>query len=242
MKSKYIAGLTSIIAIVVTLFQVHISDINKNKELELARIQSDSNYKLAQLHEERTWKYKMTEFMAKYKKDIFSDDLNTRKNIQKIMMVSFPNNITTKIFTDLAKISNKDDWLKALYILRRVDQPTVFIQITKDFPEEIIEPISDTIAGGDISYVTNDEYIDNNLTEGDVRYFFEEDELLAKKVLNDFKSMACTQGYELNLKLLSFVKNKDRNIKGTIEVWLSTKSAKKIKDKKHDCYYEEENI
>lgn len=242
MKNKYIAAITSIIAIVVTLFQVYISNTNKNKELELAKIQSDANYKLAQLRENRTWKYKMTEFMAKYKKDIFSNDLNTRKNIQKIMMVSFPNNITSKIFVDLAKISEEDDWLKALDILKRVDQPTVFIQMTKDFPKEILEPMADTIATGDISYVSNDEYIDNGLTEGDVRYFFEEDESLAKEVINDFRSMACGEGYELNLKLLSFIKNKDRNIKGTIEVWLSPTNVKKIQDKEHDCYYEEENI
>lgn len=50
MKSKYIAAVTSVIAITVTLFQVYIQNNNKNKELELVRIQSEANYKLAQLH------------------------------------------------------------------------------------------------------------------------------------------------------------------------------------------------
>jgi hypothetical protein len=242
MKSKYIAAITSIIAITVTLFQVYIQNVNKNKELELAHIQSEANYKLAQLHEDRTWKYKITEFMAKYKNDIFSEDLETRRNIQKIMMISFPTHITSKIFSNLAKISNHRDWLSAKDILKRIDQPTVYIQIVKGFPEQIIEPIADTMACGDISYVTNDEYVDSSLTSGDVRYFFEEDKELAQQVLKDFVSMVCGVGYKLKLKLLPLTKNKDRNIKGTIEVWLSPKSAYLVTDKENECYYKEPNI
>lgn len=242
MKSKYIAAITSVIAITVTIFQVYIQNSNKNKELELARIQSKANYELAELHEDRTWKYKMTEFMAKYKDDIFSEDLRTRKNIQKIMMVSFPTKITSQIFNDLAKVSNHNDWLKAREILKRIDQPTVYIQIVKGFPEQILEPIADTIACGDISYVTNDEYVDGSLTSGDVRYFFKEDKKLAEQVLNDFVSMACGEGYKLKLQLLPLTKNKDRNIKGTIEVWLNPKNVHKVINKEDKCYYEKPDI
>jgi len=242
MKNKYIAAITSVIAITVTLFQVYIQNSNKNKELALARIQSEANYKLTKLHEDRTWKYKMTEFMAKYKDDIFSEDLETRRNIQRIMMVSFPIDIASKIFGDLAKVSNHSDWLSAKEILKRINQPTVYIQIVKGFPEKILEPIADTIACGDISYVTNDEYVDSSLTNGDVRYFFNEDKKLAQQVLNDFVSMACGEGYKLKLKLLPLTKNKDRNIKGTIEIWLSPKSVHLVTNKKNECYYKEPNI
>lgn len=34
--------------------------------------------------------------MAKYKNDIFSENLETRRNIQKIMMISFPSNLHLK--------------------------------------------------------------------------------------------------------------------------------------------------
>lgn len=239
MKSKYIAAITSVIAITVTLFQFFIQRVDKNKELELARIHADESYKLALLHEDRTWKHSMTEFMAKYKDDIFSEDIETRKNIQKIMMISFPAKITSQIFSGLAKVSNHSDWLKAMEILKRIDQPTAYIQIVKGFPDRILEPIADTIACGNISYVTNDEYVDSSLTSGDVRYFFDEDKALAEQVLNDFVSMACGEGYKLKLKLLPLTKNKDRNIKGTIEVWLSPKSVYLVTDKKDECYYEE---
>ena len=158
------------------------------------------------------------------------------------MMVSFPSNIISKIFNDIAKISKDKDWLNAVEILKRIDQPTVYIQIVKGFPKNVLEPIADTIACGDISYVTNDEYIDDSLTNGDVRYFFKEDKELAKTVLKDFVDMACNEGYELKLKLLPLTKNKDRNIKNTIEVWLSPKSIKKVKDKSHKCFYDELNI
>ena len=231
MKSKYIAAVTSIIAISVTLFQVYIQQTNKTKELELARIESNSKYKLAKLHEERSWNHKMTEFMAKYKEDIFSENLETRLNIQKIMMVSFPQSITSNIFNDLAKVSKKMDWLSAIDILKRINQPTVYIQIVKGFPEHVLEPIADTIACGDISYVTIDEHVDESLTHGDVRYFFKEDKELAETVLKDFSNIICQEGYEINLKLVALTKNSDRNINETVEVWLSPKSIKKIIDK-----------
>lgn len=242
MKSKYIAVITSVIAVSVTLFQVYIQHISKTKELELAHLKYESEYRLAKLHEDRSWKYKMTEFMARYKEDIFSKDLETKLNIQKIMMVSFPVNITTQIFSDLAKVSQDKEWLKAIKLLKRIDTPTVYIQIEKGVPDAILEPIADTIAEGDISYFTNDEYIDENLTNGDVRYFLPNDKQLAETVLKDFVDMACEEGYKLDLQLIPLIQNKDRNIQGTIEVWLSAKSIQKITNPKDDCFYEEPKI
>ncbi|MCB4762032.1 MAG: hypothetical protein LGB78_04395 [Sulfurovum sp.] len=231
MKAKYLVFITAIISICVTYYNLEIVKLNNEQTLELSKI-----------HEERDWKYKMTEFMAKYKKDIFSDDLETRQNIQKIMMISFPKNITSNIFNDLAKISQQNDWLNAINILKRIDQPTVYIQIAKGFPEKVLEPIADTIACGDISYVTNDEYVNNSLKNSNVRYFLEEDKKLAEIVLKDFTEMICREGYIIDLKLLPLTKNRDRNLNGTIEVWLSPKDIKKVTDKNNKCYYKEPHI
>ena len=232
MKAKYLLLITTIIGIFVTYYNIQITKLDNEKILQLAKI-----------HEDRDWKYKLTDFMGKHMDDIFSEDLRTRENIRKIMMVSFSTDITSKIFSNMAKVSiHKNEWLKAQNILKRINQPTVYMQIVKGFPEKILEPIADTIACGDISYVTNDEYVDSNLTNGDVRYFVNEDKTLAQQVLNDFVSMACGEGYALKLKLLPLTKNKDRNIKGTIEVWLSPKNVHLVTDKKNECYYEEVNI
>ena len=239
MKSEALISIVSVlITAIIMISQIMIENINKSKELSLVKIQHLENYKLSKLHEEREWKYKLTNFMAKYKDDIFSDDLDTRKKIQKIMIVSFPKEVLIKVFKDIYKLSNNKDWNQSLTILNRLNKPTVYIQIVKGFPEEIINEIGDTLAEGDISYFTNDEYVDKTLTKGDVRYFFKEDKTLAKTVLKDFVDLACSDGYKLNLKLIPMIRNNDRNSKGTIEVWLSPESIKKIVDKNYTCYGE----
>ena len=239
MKSETLISIVSVlITTIVMISQIIIENINKSKELSLAKIQYIENYKLNKLHEEREWKYKLTDFMARYKDAIFSDDLNIRKKIQKIMIVSFPKDILKKVFNDMYKISNNEDWKYSLNILKRLNKPTVYIQIVKGFPSEIIDEIDDTLAEGNISYFTNDEYVDKTLTKGDVRYFFKEDKELAEIVLKDFVDLACSNGYKLNLKLIPMIKNNDRNLKGTIEVWLSPESIKKITNKNDPCYDE----
>jgi len=243
MKIETLVSIVSVlITAIIMISQIIIENINKNKELILAKMQHIENYKLGKLHEDREWKYKLTDFMARYKDDIFSNDPNTREKIQKIMIVSFPKNVLIKIFNDMYKISNKEDWNKSLTILKRLNKPTVYIQIVKGFPKEIIDDIGDTLAEGDISYFTNDEYVDKTLTRGDVRYFFKEDKNLAKTVLKDFVDLACNNGYRLNLKLIPMVKNNDRNLKGTIEVWLSPESIKKVTNKNDSCYDELEDL
>lgn len=226
MKSKYLVFIVGILSVCITVYQMFSTHSNNELKLELEQIKS-----------EREWKYKLTEFMAKHRENIFSNDIETIQQMQKIMLVSFPKSITNELFQNLAKISEQGEWKNAHSIFKRLEQPTVYIHIVKGFPSgDIISLIGDTIGGGDISYFTNDEYVDSTLTTGDVRYFFEEDKALAITVLNDFESLACTQGYQLNLKLIPLIQNSDKNIKGTIEVWLSPDSIKKAMNRTANCY------
>jgi len=237
-KETLISIVSVLITAIIMITQIIIENINKNKELTLAKMQHIENYRLNKLHEEREWKYKLTDFMAKYKDDIFSDDLNKRRKIQNIMLISFPKNMLVKVFKNIYKISNNEDWNQSLNILKRLNKPTVYIQIVKGFPLKIIDEIADTLGEGDISYFTNNEYVDGILTKGDVRYFFKEDKKLAETVLRDFVELACSNGYKLKLKLIPMIRNNDRNLKGTIEVWLSPESIKKVTNKNDPCYDE----
>lgn len=232
--------LCTLITAAITYVTFTISENNKVKELELARITSQEKLNIQTLQKDREWKYKLSEFMVNNKQDIFSDNAETRDNIRSIMSVSFPPDVIEYTFSKLSKLNipYSSEWEGALSVSERVGIETVFIQVEKDFPETILDDIADTIAEGDISYVGSDEYIPENLTEGDVRYFNIEDEATAKTVLNDFVELACSNGYELNLKIIPLIKNKHKNITGTIEVWLSSKSVKKVTDKNHKCYQE----
>lgn len=241
LQPEFLTFIISLLTVAVTLTTFFISENNKNKELELARINSKNKLKIETVQKDREWKYKLSEFMIKNKKDIFSEDEEVRNNIRSIMSVSFPSDILKFTFSKLSKLDvlYSDEWEGALALSDRIGLTTVFIQVEKGFPSSILEDIPDTIGEGDISYVGADEHIPKNLTEGDVRYFTAEDESEAKTVLNDFVQLACTNGYELNLKIIPLIQNKHKNIKGTVEVWLSHKAVKKVTDKKHECYDDE---
>ena len=72
MKAKYLVFITAIISICITYYNIKIVELNNEQNLQLSKI-----------HEERDWKYKLTEFMGKYKDDIFSKDLETKKKYSK---------------------------------------------------------------------------------------------------------------------------------------------------------------
>jgi hypothetical protein len=94
LKAKYLLLITTIIGIFVTYYNIQITKLDNEKTLQLAK-----------MHEDRDWKYKLTDFMGKHMDDIFSENLRTRENIRKIMMVSFSTDITDKVFNNMAKVS-----------------------------------------------------------------------------------------------------------------------------------------
>jgi len=237
-EEHYVTSTIAFLAVIVSASQIWIASIDKNKELELAKLKNDVEFKQKQVQFDRSWKYQMTEFMAKNKDSIFSDDIKIRENMKKIMLVSFPPEITRPIFDNLSKVVDqeyKDEWLQAKNVSKRIGEPTAYIHIVDGFPEEILDLIADTIAEGDVSFSTNDEYVDKSLTDGDVRYFNVSDKEDAENILQGMEQTACSAGYDMSLQLLPLINNNDRNIPGTIEVWLTPESVKKISKNNDPC-------
>jgi len=147
-KKHYISSIIAFITVIITIAQIWIATIDKTKELELAKITHKDNFIQKQNQIDKTWQYNMTEFMAKHRESIFSDDLKVRENMRDIMLVSFPTEIISPIINNLSKILDdeyKQEWIEAKNVAKRIGQPTVYMQIEEGFPNKILDLIADTI-------------------------------------------------------------------------------------------------
>jgi len=229
--------IAALAATYVSYTQIEVAKLNKDKEIALSRSIDEAKRELDSLKAMRSWKMDLANFMAKHRKEIFSNDKNADQ-IKKIMLVTFPPNITSNVFGSLIKIDadegGKEFWESAFKAAGKLQGPKAKLFIESDFPDDIIDLIADTIAEGDTSYDYGDQTIPKGLTGGDVRYFRVEDKEIALDAKEGFEAIACGSGYRLFLKLIPMLDSADRAPAGTIEVWLSS-SAIHGKVNPDDC-------
>ncbi|WP_410499831.1 hypothetical protein [Chitinibacter sp. S2-10] len=222
--SVIVTGIASIAAIGVSAAQIYIASIDKDKELQLSKINAEETRVLEEKKAKQVWMLDVAKFMTEHKKDIFGKGEKS-KQLQQIMLVTFPEEITYNIFEGLSKISEDQQlWADAKKAARILKDPSTKIFYETDFPKEILSSIADTLAEGDIQYPYQDHPIPKGLTNGDIRYFSEKDKLLAQQIKNNFENHACNEGYELKLNLIPLTEADIKKPIGYVEIWLSTKA------------------
>ena len=212
-----ITAIVSLCAVIVSASQIWVATINKNKELEIAQQAAKAARELEILNSTRDWNLDVAKFMAQHREAIFSEG-EEGLHLQKVMLATFPPEITASVFGNLSKISNKDSfnyWISAEHEANKLIYPRVKIFHESGFPYDIINLIGDTIAEGEIAYDYQDQEVPEGLTGGDVRYFHPEDKDLAVRVQNDFEELACFTGYRLKLKIIPLTSSKKRAPSGT---------------------------
>lgn len=221
-----ITAVVALSAVLVSVAQIWVATINKEKEIESSRATAAESRSLDELKSSRIWKLDLAKFMAEHREAIFSKGQDG-KQLQKVMLATFPPEITLSVFSSLSIISEKGTnnyWSSAKQDANLLHTQRVKIYYEKSFPQEIIGNVSDTLAEGEFAYNYRDQEIPKGLTDGDVRYFHPSDEKLAYTIKNDFEDMACFSGYAIRLKVIPFTSSKKRAPNGTVEVWLPGKA------------------
>ncbi len=177
-----ITGIVSIAAVLVSLIQLKVTSLDKEKELILNKQNSLEVRRLEEIKANRIWMLDIANYFTNHRKEIFSKG-EEKAQIEKIILATFPAEISSKVFENLYDISeNKDDWAKAKAAAFSLENPSTKIFYEKDFPNELIDSIGDTLAEGDISYPFADHVIPVGLTNGDVRYFSEKDKAVRRQL------------------------------------------------------------
>ena len=227
--SVIITGIVSLAAIFVSIAQVWVASIDKDKELKLSESNAVEVRKLDETKATRTWKLDLANFMASHRDEIYSEN-EDGEQLKQIMLATFPPEITSTVFGNLSRISDDNsEWLKAKNQAKELQNPSTKIFYDKKFPTEIFDAIPDSIGEGDIDYFIGNQLVPDGLTAGDVRYFSGSDKKLAEQVKEDFKRLGCLTDYKINLKVISLTESNIGNPINYVEVWLSSKTIEKLK-------------
>lgn len=219
-----VTGVVSLAAVFVSIAQVWVASIDKDKEIEINNLNTIEARKLDEIKSTRAWKLDLANFMATHRKEIYSKG-EVGSQLKQIMLATFPPDVTFSAFDKLSNVSaDKSQWLEAKKNAKQLQNPSTKIFYEKSFPSEMFNMIGDSLAEGEIAYPYEDHLVPDGLTNGDVRYFSASDKKLAAQVLNDFEWLACIHGYKIKLNLIPLTESNLQVPLGYIEVWLSGKS------------------
>jgi hypothetical protein len=100
-SAAVITAAISLAALAVSISQVWVAHIGKQREIEVTQLQKDKELKLEELREDRKWKYDTLQFVSSNKDAVFGGNDSERKRIRDVMTVTFPIEILDKLFSDL---------------------------------------------------------------------------------------------------------------------------------------------
>ena len=223
--SVIVTGVVSFAAVFVSIAQVWVASIDKEKEIALSNANAAEMRKLDEVKATRAWKLDLANFMATYRKEIFSEK-KEGVQLKQIMLATFPPEVTSNVFGSLSRFpDNGENWAEAKVTAQMLQQASTKIFFEKSFPMTILDAMADTIAEStEILYPYEDHLIPEGLTTGDVRYFSASDKELAEQVKGEFERLACFEGYKISLKLIPLTESKIKAPLRFIEVWLSGKA------------------
>jgi hypothetical protein len=100
-SATVITAALSLAALAVSISQVWVAHIAKQREIEVTQLQKEKELKLEELREDRKWKYDTLQFVSSNKDAVFAGNDSERKRIRDVMTVTFPVEILDKLFSDL---------------------------------------------------------------------------------------------------------------------------------------------
>jgi hypothetical protein len=96
-----ISAAISIAALSVSISQVWVAKIERQRELDQAKFRAASEEQLARDRDDRKWNYDSLQFVSTNKDLIFGENESQRNRIRKVMVVTFPIAILDQLFDDL---------------------------------------------------------------------------------------------------------------------------------------------
>lgn len=96
-----VTGLISLAAVIVSLTQLSIAYISKQKEIEVAQINERKQREITEAQQVRDWNIKAAEFVASHWSLISSSDGNTQRGMADLILVVFPPQISSPLLQRL---------------------------------------------------------------------------------------------------------------------------------------------
>jgi hypothetical protein len=135
--ASIITGVVSFAAVIVSLSQIVVAYTSKQKELEVAQIQKKAELDVNSAQQVRDWNLKAAAFIVEHQDLIFGTDAEKQSRIAKVMLVTFPAQITGPLFEKLADTAKdsaaKSQWTsirsEATELLEKLALPTGYFRL-----------------------------------------------------------------------------------------------------------------
>jgi len=141
-SAAVITAAISLAALAVSISQVWVEHIRKDREIAVTQVKNDKELKLEELREDRKWKYDALQFVASNKDAIFGGIDSERKRIRDVMTVTFPVEILDKLFSDLEErgksAEEKATWSEGQKDVDRKVIASTDLTSTTDLPPNIL--------------------------------------------------------------------------------------------------------
>lgn len=206
----FLTAAVSLAAVLVSAAQVWIARLEKANQIELAK-----------LEQERRWKLDLAKFLFEHEDSVFSEDPVERERVRNLLLVSFPNEITEELFGQLeatAPDEEKDLWRRGQELAQLAGR-RVFVHFKLEENRDSVQSLADALRKKGLQ-VPGIERRDE-ATDGDVRYFHDEDGPAAQHVERMVEyHLEEEEGIEMDLEIHQLAGLASNVRPGTLELWL----------------------
>ena len=214
----------TIITIIISLVQYVAATKAKDAEIaiqlgqvERENIQKDTEIELAKLNQERQWKLDIARFVAENKDKIFGGNKTEQKAMGDLMLVTFPPEITSVIFQRLQDTVYKEDekeiWKVSEQKAIELIQARIYVHITDENQREVARNI-ENLVGTTQWKIPGIQKVNTNLEKTQLRYFREKEKEEAKQIAEFLKA------FKVELVYISGSENSTSIRPRHYELWL----------------------
>jgi hypothetical protein len=107
-SSAIISAAVSLAAIIVSITQIWVAEIQKQREYELNRQQKEKELSLASSESERRWRIELVKFVSENKESIFHGSQQEQTVMRDLMVAIFPPDLADRTFHKFAVTANTE--------------------------------------------------------------------------------------------------------------------------------------
>jgi hypothetical protein len=207
--------------------QIHVANLSQQHEIEMQNKKQD-----------RDWNLDVLKFVSDHQDLIFSNEPSKRQHIQDVILVVFPPNIANALFHKLEETATSSDQLLGY---RQAQQTAaslgsgsesapastqkVFLQYQDPDDSPFMDGLSNQLV--EAKFRVQGKQLVTGKTNGDIRYYHQDDANAAKEIKGMFEHYLETEGRAQKVQLL-YLGDRFKNVpEGVIEVWLERRPKAK---------------
>lgn len=120
-----ITAIISLAAVLVSLSQVWVASIQKDKEIEIARTQKAKELETTVVQQDRAWKLDIAKFVLDHGDRLLGKDKAQRELVTRVMLITFPPEYSGELIDRLEAVTNSQEVRQELQNIRTTVLPRI---------------------------------------------------------------------------------------------------------------------